>query len=143
MSAKLELTLDIMTKPKSSVRCVNFNLLIDEGNWREGGGRVPSQPLLSSEDLLPHTVSHGSAADSDAGLVTDASKHSAVQSPVQFRGPMPVMPVRPGMPPPPPHLGQMSFLPPNFRHPMMMQPPFVSSFQLSCLIHYMFDVFDS
>ena len=96
---------------------------LDEGNWRDGGGRVPNQPP-SSEDFNLHTVSQASAADSDVAVPTDASKHSAVQSPVQFRGPMPVMPVRPGMPPPPPHLGQMPFVPPSFRHPMMM--PFVS-----------------
>lgn len=72
-------------------------------------------------DDLSQSGSQSLVSDSDNASANDAAKPSNVQSPVQFRGPIPVMPVRPGMPPPP--LGQMSFVPPNFRAMMM---PFVS-----------------
>ena len=76
----------------------------------------------SSDDQNSQTGSQVLMGENDAGSAQDAAKPSTAQSPVQFRGPMPVMPVRPGLPPPP-HMGQMPFVPPNFR-PMMM--PFVS-----------------
>ena len=75
-----------------------------------------SQP---SEDIQSASMQTASGQAS-----VDGTKPPNVQMPLQFRAPLPVMPLRPGMPPPSSHLGQMPFVSPNFRHMLM---PFVSA----------------
>jgi hypothetical protein len=104
----------------SCVPLCSLFYITDEGIGKDGGGRSSVQPLASPEDHMLQASSQPLVSDD----VQDGAKPSNVQTPGQFHGPVQVIPVRPGMPPPPPHLGQMPLLPPNFR-PMMV--PFVST----------------